>query len=240
LLFQQRTQLVFAVDLSFLRRLGCLIEPDLAAVIRVGEVTLRIDFAGRICGIGRAAAFLVAALLVAMLLVLTLLRGVLQPAKGPHRSGATLRGIVDSVKRVTDIVGDIAVASSEQSTGVEQVNSAITQMDHVTQSNSAQAEQLSATAQTFAHQAMHLMQLVGRFKLEHADEQAHGDLGHQPLPGSSRRIPGTQAGPARTRPSALADKPAGRAANKPTRLTESPVLIGSAASRSDETSFGEF
>jgi len=157
-----------------------------------------------------------------------------------NRSGATLRGIVDSVRRVTDIVGAIAVAASEQSTGIEQVNTAITQMDHVTQSNSAQAEQLSATTQTFAQQAMQLMQLVGRFKLEQADEQPHGDLGHQRLPESSRRIPGTQAGPARTRPSALADKPAGRAANKPTRLTESPVLIGSAASRSDDTSFGEF
>jgi hypothetical protein len=79
LLFQQRPQLVFAVDLSFLRCFGCPIELDLAAVIRVREVTLRIDFAGRFCGIGRAAAFLVAALL-----VLTLVRGVLQPANGPH------------------------------------------------------------------------------------------------------------------------------------------------------------
>jgi methyl-accepting chemotaxis protein len=151
-----------------------------------------------------------------------------------------LRGIVDSVRRVTDIVGEIALASSEQSTGVEQMSTAITQMDHVTQSSSAQVEQLSATAQTFAQQAMQLMQLVGRFKLEHGDEQPHGDLGHQPLPKSSRRIPGMRAGPARTQPNALADKPAGRAANKPTRLMESPVLMGSAASRSDDTSFGEF
>ena len=61
-----------------------------------------------------------------------------------NRSGATLQGIVGSVKRVTDIVGEIAAASGEQSTGVDQVNTAITQMDHVTQSNSAQTETLAA------------------------------------------------------------------------------------------------
>ncbi len=66
-----------------------------------------------------------------------------------NRSGATLQGIVGSVKRVTDIVGEIAAASSEQSTGVDQVNTAITQMDQVTQSNSAQTEELSSTAQAF-------------------------------------------------------------------------------------------
>ena len=65
-------------------------------------------------------------------------------------SGATLQGIVGSVKRVTDIVGEIAAAASEQSLGVGQVNTAVTQMDQVIQSNSAQTEQLSATAQSFA------------------------------------------------------------------------------------------
>lgn len=53
-----------------------------------------------------------------------------------NQSGATLQGIVASVKRVTEIVGEIAVASSGQSAGIEQVNTAVTQMDHVTQSNS--------------------------------------------------------------------------------------------------------
>jgi outer membrane murein-binding lipoprotein Lpp len=77
-----------------------------------------------------------------------------------------LQGIVASVKRVTETVGEIAVASSEQSAGIEQVNTAVTQMDHVTQSNSAQTEELSANAQTLSGQAARLTQLVGRFKLE--------------------------------------------------------------------------
>ena len=82
-----------------------------------------------------------------------------------NRSGATLQGIVGSVKRVTDIVGEMAAAASEQSTGVNQVNTAITQMDRVTQSNSAKTEQLAESAQSFSEQAQLLLQLVGQFKL---------------------------------------------------------------------------
>jgi hypothetical protein len=85
-----------------------------------------------------------------------------------NRSGETLQGIVGSVKRVTDIVGEIAAASGEQSTGIEQVNTAMTQMDQVTQSNSAQTEELSATAQSLSEQSAHLMELVSTFTLTHS------------------------------------------------------------------------
>src|SRR3984957_959918 len=81
------------------------------------------------------------------------------------RSGATLQGIVGSVKRVTDIVGEIAAASGEQSTGIEQVNTAMTQMDQVTQSNSAETEELSSTAQTLSGQSARLLELVSTFTL---------------------------------------------------------------------------
>jgi methyl-accepting chemotaxis protein len=83
-----------------------------------------------------------------------------------NRSGETLQGIVGSVKRVTDIVGEIAASSAEQSTGIEQVNNAMTQMDHVTQANSAQTEELSATARTLSDESAHLMELVASFTLE--------------------------------------------------------------------------
>jgi hypothetical protein len=91
-----------------------------------------------------------------------------------NRSGETLQGIIGTVKRVTGIVGEIAAASAEQSIGVDQVNTAITQMDHVTQSNSAQTDELSSTAQSLAEQAARLTQLVGQFKLggyEHERKQ---------------------------------------------------------------------
>jgi methyl-accepting chemotaxis protein len=82
-----------------------------------------------------------------------------------NKSGETLRSIVGSVKGVTDIVNEIAAAAAEQSTGVEQVNTAMTQMDQVTQSNAAQTEQLSSTAQALSEQSLRLMELVGTFVL---------------------------------------------------------------------------
>mgnify|MGYP001367916376 CR=1 FL=1 len=60
---------------------------------------------------------------------------------------------------------EIAAASREQANGIEQVNKAVTQMDHVAQSNSARTEELSSTAQSLTEQAEKLQVLVGRFKL---------------------------------------------------------------------------
>lgn len=82
-----------------------------------------------------------------------------------NRSGDTLQSIVGSVKRVTDIVGEIAAAAREQSAGVDQVNTAMTQMDHVTQANSAQTEELSATAEALSEQSANLLRLIETFKL---------------------------------------------------------------------------
>ncbi|WP_449267453.1 methyl-accepting chemotaxis protein [Frigoriglobus tundricola] len=89
-----------------------------------------------------------------------------------NRSGSTLTEIVTSVKRVTDIITEIAAASREQSTGIDQVNKAVTQMDSVTQRNASQTEEMSATAQTLTEQANQLRELVGQFKL--GQEAARG------------------------------------------------------------------
>ena len=81
------------------------------------------------------------------------------------RSGETLQGILGSARKVTDIVGEIATASQEQSIGIQQVSTAMAQMDQVTQSNSAQTEELSATAEALAEQAPQLLALVITFRL---------------------------------------------------------------------------
>jgi methyl-accepting chemotaxis protein len=86
-------------------------------------------------------------------------------ARQVSESGQTLEAIVASVKRVTDIVGEIAAASREQTTGIEQVNQAVTNMDSVTQANASQTEELSATAETLSDRAGQLLKLVGRFQL---------------------------------------------------------------------------
>ena len=80
-------------------------------------------------------------------------------------SSQTLGEIVSSVKRVTDIIGEIAAASQEQSAGIDQVNRTVTQMDHVVQSNAAQTVEMSATAESLSAQAEQLQTLVARFKL---------------------------------------------------------------------------
>ena len=82
-----------------------------------------------------------------------------------NQSGRTFQEIAASEKRVAGIIADIATASKEQSTGIDQVNKAVAQMDQVTQANAAQTEELSSTAQSFAAQAEELQALVGRFKL---------------------------------------------------------------------------
>jgi methyl-accepting chemotaxis protein len=82
-----------------------------------------------------------------------------------NQSGVTLAEIVTSAKRVTEIVAEIAAASREQSAGVEQVNRAISQMEQVTQSNAAQTEEITSTAESLADQSVHLQTLVGRFRL---------------------------------------------------------------------------
>jgi methyl-accepting chemotaxis protein len=84
-----------------------------------------------------------------------------------NRSGRTLEEIVMSVKRVTDIIGEIAAASQEQSTGIDQVNRAVGQMDQIVQSTASQTQELSSTAETLAAQAQQLESLVGQFKLDH-------------------------------------------------------------------------
>ncbi|MFX5583130.1 methyl-accepting chemotaxis protein, partial [Acinetobacter baumannii] len=69
-------------------------------------------------------------------------------------------------KRVTDVVAEISAASSEQSTGIEEINRAITQMDEVTQQNAALVEEAAAAAQSLQDQAGRLSQVVSVFKIQ--------------------------------------------------------------------------
>jgi methyl-accepting chemotaxis protein len=85
-----------------------------------------------------------------------------------NKAGNALTEIVDSVKKVAEIVADIANASLEQSAGIEQINKAITQMDEVTQQNSALVEENAATAKTLEHQAKAMDERVAFFRLEDA------------------------------------------------------------------------
>jgi methyl-accepting chemotaxis protein len=81
-------------------------------------------------------------------------------------SGRTLEDIVSAVKKVTDIVAEIAAASREQSVGIEQVNKAVMQMDQTTQQNAALVEQASAASQAIVEQALALNEMIARYKVD--------------------------------------------------------------------------
>jgi methyl-accepting chemotaxis protein len=81
------------------------------------------------------------------------------------QSGETLDQIVASVKKVSDIVAEIAAASREQSSGIEQVNRAVTQMDQITQQNAALVEQTSTSSREMAEAARRLDQMMARYRL---------------------------------------------------------------------------
>jgi methyl-accepting chemotaxis protein len=121
--------------------------------------------------------------------------------------------IVSSVKHVADIMSEITLASQEQSTGIEQVNQAISQMDVMTQQNAAMVEQAAAAAEGLQNQASNLLQGVSTFKLM----QGGG------LPDQRTKISGQHDKPI------LAAKPATPA---PKQIGANPALRG--ATRGDD------
>ncbi|MDO8048634.1 methyl-accepting chemotaxis protein [Janthinobacterium sp. SUN211] len=87
-------------------------------------------------------------------------------------AGATMEQVVDSVRKVTAIMADISVATTEQSDGIAQVNQALAQMDGVTQQNAALVEEAAAAAESLQDQASHLAEVVSVFKLGEQARQA--------------------------------------------------------------------
>jgi methyl-accepting chemotaxis protein len=151
-----------------------------------------------------------------------------------NKSGETLTEIVGSVKRVTDIIAEIAAASQEQSTGIDQVNKAVTQMDQVTQANAAQTEELSSTAQSLAAQAAQLQALVGGFKVGR-----DGQVASKPAAtGVPAGKPASVARPVGHERRALDGKPRGM------RKTDEPVLAavpaGNGKGQHKDDGFEEF
>jgi methyl-accepting chemotaxis protein I, serine sensor receptor len=117
-----------------------------------------------------------------------------------ERAGATMSEIVQAVRRVTDIMGEISAASEEQSTGIEQVNRAVGQMDAVTQQNAALVEQAAAAAASLEEQTRQLKQAVLGWRVEggiHAAASAHA--------------PARAGAPALPRPAAKPAAPSGYA-----------------------------
>ncbi|MBV6272254.1 MCP four helix bundle domain-containing protein [Alcaligenaceae bacterium CGII-47] len=89
------------------------------------------------------------------------------------RAGETMQEIVTGINRVTDIMGEISAASNEQTTGIEEINIAVTQMDDVTRQNASLVDESTSAAASLEEQADTLARLVATFKLDnqHGDSQ---------------------------------------------------------------------
>ncbi|NYI19423.1 methyl-accepting chemotaxis protein-1 (serine sensor receptor) [Xanthomonas arboricola] len=138
-----------------------------------------------------------------------------------HDAGKTMGEIVSSVQRVTDIMGEISAASQEQSSGIEQVNQTVTQMDETTQQNAALVEEATAAARALEEQAVGLTEAVAVFKT---------DAGHASAPPSPvRAVP--------SRPAVSAVLKAQVAAAGRTAASKPRVVV---TASSNDTSWQEF
>jgi methyl-accepting chemotaxis protein len=113
-------------------------------------------------------------------------------------AGHIIDDVVVSVAQVNDLIGEVAVASREQNSGVEEMNKALIQLEGVTQQNAALVEQAAASALTFKEQAGNLYMLVSQFSLnEGAPATTPAALRAAPLPRAPSRELGFRPKPAR-------------------------------------------
>jgi methyl-accepting chemotaxis protein len=111
-----------------------------------------------------------------------------------NKAGTTMSEVVNSVRRVTDIMAEITAASHEQSTGIEQVNQAIAQMDEVTQQNAALVEEAAAAAASLEDQASNLSELVDVFRIDSTQIVANAQPAQPARRHRTRKKPLQQSG----------------------------------------------
>jgi methyl-accepting chemotaxis protein len=140
-----------------------------------------------------------------------------------ENAGKTMGEVVQSVKRVTDIMGEISAASQEQSSGIEQVNQTVTQMDQVTQQNAALVEEAAAAAKSLEDQAEGLAQSITVFKLA---QSSHAGVAAAPA-----------ARAATPSPRIVRSQPAKAATPKPAMLRPATGSNGHAAESGHWTEF---
>ncbi|HEX5683562.1 MAG TPA: methyl-accepting chemotaxis protein [Ideonella sp.] len=148
-------------------------------------------------------------------------------ARQVQDAGSTMTEIVGSVRRVNDIIGEITAASSEQSTGIGQVNTAVTQLDQMTQQNAALVEESAAAAESLKDQAQRLMKVVATFRLDNT-----GSLAVAPV---APPAPVVRAAPAPVRAAAPAPHP--QPAPAPAPVAASAPVAAPATAEDEWTSF---
>ena len=151
-----------------------------------------------------------------------------QKAEG---AGNVIDAIVTSVQQVNQLIGEIAVASTEQSTGVGEINKAILQLESVTQQNAALVEEASAASMTFQQQADHLKGIVSRFRI--GEEPSA-----RPAAPAGKAVPKAAAPGAKSLPKAASAAP--RPAAKPLPKREPLPKRAPIGPQGDEDEWKEF
>ncbi|MTW33145.1 methyl-accepting chemotaxis protein [Pseudoduganella danionis] len=140
------------------------------------------------------------------------------------QAGVTMEEVVSSVRRVTDIMSEIANASQEQSAGIEQVNHSIIEMDAMTQQNAALVEEAAAAAQSLQDQANELARVVSIFKLTEGDERSVAAY----QPAAAAKVVAKPVAPrAPVKKLAAAPAPAAAPAAKAKKAAPAPSAAGS-------------
>uniref|UniRef100_UPI0005EB5213 methyl-accepting chemotaxis protein n=2 Tax=Methyloterricola oryzae TaxID=1495050 RepID=UPI0005EB5213 len=103
-----------------------------------------------------------------------------------EEAGKTMDEVVTSVKRMTDLMAEIATASMEQTSGIDQVNHAVTQMDEATQQNAALVEEAAAAAESLEEQAANLAETVAQFKLQETGRSHTASRSHAVKPAAAK------------------------------------------------------
>ena len=150
------------------------------------------------------------------------------------QSGQTLEKIVASVKKVSDIVAEIAAASREQSSGIEQVNRAVMQMDELTQQNAALVEQATAASQAMAEQVRGLNEMLARYRVAEGALMANTHSQHtlQPPPSVGRPRPARTQPPVRNAEGRVAPGRVKRRTSRPrSRMRPAPARYGASPVR---------
>jgi methyl-accepting chemotaxis protein len=159
------------------------------------------------------------------------------------KAGETMTEVVNSIRRVTDIMGEISSASSEQAAGVSQVGEAVMQMDQVTQQNAALVEEMAAAASSLQTQSKDLVQVVASFKLGGDDDAVRTTVRStapvsKPFKGDERRT--LRAAQPKSKPKQTATPaPARLTAPKPESRSK-PMATAHASSKEDENEWETF
>ena len=153
------------------------------------------------------------------------------------KAGATMTEVVASIRRVTDIMGEISAASTEQSQGVSQVGDAVTQMDQVTQQNAALVEEMAAAAGSLSHQAQALVGAVEVFKLSADAPPVHAAAAPRPGPAKPVASPASRPPVAGAAPRKLT---APVSAKAPAAATPPAAAPGAAATTASDDEWESF